>query len=403
MGGRIAIAGGGIAGLTTALALAGRGIRSVVYERAEELAEVGAGIQLSPNASRVLVGLGLAESIEKTAVRPEGLTVRSGRSGAILASMTYGKAFEERYGAPYWVIHRGELQTALLDKVAATPEIELLTDHAVIGCTETAGGVEIAVDCEGQPAARKAAALIGADGVWSTIRAKVVGLRPAAFSGRTAWRATVEAERFPADLASTTGLWLGSGAHLVHYPVSGGRKVNLVAIVEDREPRTGWSRSGEAEDLLARFGHWHDRARAILRLPENWLTWSLYRAPWSPAWSKGRTVLIGDAAHAMAPFLAQGGAMAIEDAAVLAACVAGDEAGPARAFERYARLRGGRVRRVMNDAWLNGWIYHLPQPMALARNIGMRLIGPRGLAFRFDWIYRWRPEESILEQSPDLG
>jgi len=386
----ILIAGAGIAGLTAALALARRDIRVIVLEREAGLSEVGAGIQLSPNASRILIDLGLEAALQRSAVAPEALLVRSGRSGKLLATMPLGEAMRRRFGAPYWVIHRADLQAALVAAVAAETRIDLRLNHEIAGFSIGETGVRV------DTAAREThegAALVGADGVRSVIRGQLVGDGPPPFSGYVAWRGLVETGVLPQEDRRCSALWLGPNAHLVHYPVRGGDQVNVVAIVSSAEPAPGWGEAADAAALLLSYRGWAEPARALIGRVPAWQRFGLVdRAPLR-AWSRGPVTLVGDAAHPTLPFLAQGGAMAIEDAAVLAAELAGRPNDPAAAFLRYETRRRGRTARLRRAARLNGRIFHLAAPAAFVRDLMLRILPPAAFAARHDWVYSWRAED----------
>ena len=234
-------------------------------------------------------------------------------------------------------------------------------------------------------------ALVGADGLWSTLRARLGDRRPARFAQRTAWRAIVPAERVSDELREpVTGLWLGRDAHLVHYPIMAGTMLNIVAIVRDGWQEAGWTAPGKSADLLPRFKHFAPAARTLLALPDSWQKWALFdRAPHRVR-GNGPVTLLGDAAHPMLPFLAQGGAMAIEDAAVLADCLRQDE-DPARAFRSYEHARARRVARVQREARRNSWRYHLSGPLGFARDMFLRMMGGEKLLRGYDWLYDWKP------------
>lgn len=385
----ILIAGAGIAGLTTALALCRRGFPIVVLEAAKPLVDAGAGIQLPPNAVRVLRQLGLMEALRPHAVAPAAIHILHGRSGREIAAVPLGAAAEARYGAPYWVMHRADLQHALVQ--ALEPEQQVVLRLGVTVADHAAGPQGIAV--RGKTAAgvlveERGAALIGADGLWSQVRRKLGHAAAPRFRGRLAWRATVPADTMaPAWRQPRTALWLGHNAHLVHYPVHGGAAINIVAITRDAEAVRGWSGEGARAILEARFRRWCAPARALLAGVPRWQTWSLYDlAPFQP-WGHGAVTLAGDAAHPMLPFLAQGGAMAIEDAATLAASAAEDPAELATAFRAYEARRHVRTAQAARGAARNALAYHLPWPFAAARDQVMRSLGGEWLRARYDWLY----------------
>jgi len=386
----IVIAGAGIGGLTAALALTRAVFRAVVLEQAARLEEVGAGIQLSPNATRVLFDLGLAAKLRPHIVAPEAIRIVKGRSGRDIVRVPLGAEAEQRYGAPYWVIHRADLQGVLAAAIEESADVTLrlgahvedfaIHQHGVTAQVRTAEGLR---DEQG-------VALIGADGLWSTLRARLGDRRPPRFAQRTAWRAIVPVGRVSDDLRGpVTGLWLGRDAHLVHYPVRATREINIVAIVRDDWRDTGWTAPGRPADLMPRFENFAPAARALIALPDRWQKWALFdRAP-ARTRADGPVTLIGDAAHPMLPFLAQGGAMAIEDAAVLAQCLARDD-DASRALRGYEHARYRRVARVQQEARRNSWRYHLAGPLGFARDAVLAALGPKRLLHRYDWLYGWR-------------
>jgi salicylate hydroxylase len=389
----IVIAGAGIGGLTAALALAARGFRVTILEKAERLLEVGAGLQLSPNATRILIELGLEPILAPQLVLPDTITVMSARTGRAIVAIPTGAAATFRYGAPYWVIHRADLQNGLLAKARENPDIELRLGVHVEGVASHAKGVTVAFRSGVVHGQERAVALVGADGVWSTVRHALFPHVTPQFSGRIAWRGTIDPARLPKDFSRTrVQLWMGPNAHLVVYPISGGRLINLVAIIGGTWNRPGWSEPGDSNEIAALFGYptWPIAARMLIGAVDEWKRWALFGLRDGGVWNSGSVALLGDAAHAMLPFLAQGAGMAIEDAAVLAKCLSEQTGNVPVALETYGAQRRGRVGRVQRTARQNGQIYHLTGPVALARNLTMRLLGGEHLLARNDWVYDWR-------------
>jgi salicylate hydroxylase len=390
----IVIAGAGIGGLTAALAIARRGFRVVLLEQAPRLDEVGAGIQLSPNASRILIELGLGEQLRPYAVAPEEFRVVDAPSARVLARASLGAVVEKRYGAPYWVIHRGDLQAVLSRAVHASPDITVHLGARVEDFAVHADGVTVSALASYRPLEERGAALIVADGLWSGLRRCLGHRDEPRFARHTAWRALAPADAMVADLrAPAINLWFGRNAHLVHYPVRGGKLVNIVAIIRDDWREPGWKATGERAQILARYptGLWPGPARAILGAPQHWHKWALYDRTPSRRWTKGPVALLGDAAHPMLPYLAQGAAMAIEDAAVLALELAGRPDDSAGAFHRYERRRYARAARAQRAARRHGTFYHLGAAGALLRRIALAAMGGERLITRYDWLYGWKP------------
>ena len=392
----IFIAGAGIGGLTAALALAGRGFRVVVLEKAERLEEAGAGLQLSPNASRVLVGLGLEGRLKTRAVVPEAISIISARAGSEIARLPLGDAAGSRAGAPYWVVHRADLQAALQAEVNDNPDIELRLGCQFEDVVAHANGLTVGQRSGMTRQQEPALALVGADGVWSAVRHHLFPAAQPRFSGLIAWRGTLDATQLPREYtAPRVQLWMGPNAHLVVYPISGARQINVVAIVPGTWNRPGWSAPGDGIELKGAFAtHWPGPARMMIGAVDGWRKWALFTAPDGCEWTSGPIALLGDAAHAMLPFAAQGAGMAIEDAAVLAKTLSEDPietaAQVSAALKRYARLRRSRVARVQRTARSQGLIYHLAGPFALARDLTIKALGPRRMLARQDWIYDWQ-------------
>jgi salicylate hydroxylase len=393
----IVVAGAGIGGLTAALSLAAKGFRVVILEKAERLEEAGAGLQLSPNASRVLVDLGLRPRLEPRAVTPEAVNIISARAGGEIARMPLGEPASRRAGAPYWVMHRADLQAALQAQVNDHPDIDLRLGCQFEDVTSHAKGLTV-VQRRGDARQQElAAALIGADGIWSAVRNHLFPAVQPQFSGLIAWRGTLDSTTLPREhTAPRVQLWMGPDAHLVAYPISAARQINVVAIVPGTWNRPGWSAPGDANELKSAFAsqRWPATARMLIGAVDDWRRWALFTLPDIGEWTDGAVALLGDAAHAMLPFAAQGAGMAIEDAAVLAKSLSegplDTTAGIQASLKRYGRQRRGRVMRVQRAARQQGRIYHLTGPLALARDLVIKTMGPERMLARQSWIYDWR-------------
>jgi salicylate hydroxylase len=395
----IVIAGAGIGGLTAALALADRGFRVHLLDQAERLQETGAGIQLSANATRILIALGLRERLQRAIVAPAGLRVRKARTGREIVRLPFGAMFEADYGAPYWVVHRGDLQAALLELVRDHPDIVLDLGARVEEFAVHPHGVTVGLTRRGAPSDAFGLALVGADGLWSKVRARLGDPSAPRAAGRTAWRAVVPADRVAPEFRNPeVNLWLGPDSHLVHYPVRGGAEINIVAIAEDQWSATGWSTQGDLAEVQSRFppGRWAEPARDLLAAPAQWLKWALFDRPPLRSWGHGPVTLLGDAAHPMLPQLAQGAAMAIEDAALLAVVLARSPADPAAALRAYERERQPRTVRVQKAACANSRTYHRRGFSAMLRNLAMVVLGGELLVHRYRWIYAWRAPSAGL-------
>ncbi|HKA64348.1 MAG TPA: FAD-dependent monooxygenase [Methyloceanibacter sp.] len=383
---RALIVGGGIGGLTTALALARTGMCATVLERSAFADETGAGIQLGPNATRAVAELGVLDAIAATSFRPGVLRLYDGRAGASLASVPLGRVAEDRYGAPYLTLHRADLHASLLAACQSERAIELTSGFEVMEAEAVAEPV-IVRGADGLQT--EGSILVAADGLWSRLRDRIAPDADLCFSGATAWRALLPRSEVPAPFdAPEVGLWFGPNAHLVHYPVRGGKDLNIVAVVEGGSAKQGWSRRAEPDLLLPSFERWAQPAKALLETVETWRCWSLFRLKPLPRWTNGRMALLGDAAHPVLPYLAQGAALAIEDAVTLAASIKASGGDPASAFPRYQSLLMDRAARVQVRAARFGRIYHLRGPAAFARNFLLGRRHPESLLQSFDWLYR---------------
>lgn len=389
----VVVVGAGIGGLTTALVLARDGWQVDIYEQAHKLEPVGAGIQLAPNASRILDQLGLLPALRETAVETERLVVRNGRNGRHLGGLEHGAYGRKRWGGPFLVIHRGDLQMALLAAVAQNPAITLHLGRRLEDLRSKPDHVKGIFSRYGDEVEVSAPLMIASDGLWSKARSHVGLNAPANFSGCVAWRTVVPAAAVPEPFRKhNANLWMAPGGHVVHYPVRGGSEINIVAIMEDSWRERGWSEVGDVAWINRKFHDWHPEVRDLIGSAESWLRWSLFdRAP-DPKWTRGPLALLGDAAHPMLPFLAQGAAQAIEDAAALGACLRAADDIPA-ALKTYESARIRRTAAVQRHSRRQMRIYHASGPIAAARDLAISMLGEHAMGQRFDWIYGYKADQ----------
>jgi len=386
------IAGGGIGGLAAAIALGRGGIACEVLERSHFAEEAGAGIQLGPNATRALAALGVLEAIEPHGFMPDAVVLYDGLSGRKLSSLPLGNAVLERYGAPYLTLRRADVHAGLRAGLRSLSSIGLRSGFeltAIYAHRRDGVRARAADDSEAT-----GAYLIGADGLWSSVRATVSPTARLRFTGATAWRTQLPRDtKLPAPFAApVVGLWLGPRSHLVHYPVGGGSELNVVAVTEGGAASEGWSGASDASALLASFARWTKEARSLLERADNWRNWSLYHLTGLKRWSTGLVTLLGDAAHPVLPYLAQGAALAIEDAVTLANCLAASSGDAPKAFRRYAQSRFPRALRIEQASRRMGWLYHLDPPLAQARNFILARRNEQTALQRFDWLYGYDGE-----------
>jgi salicylate hydroxylase len=383
----ILVAGGGIAGLAAALAARAAGWEVRLYERAVAYQEVGAGLQLGPNATRILAGWGLLDHPSLRPFEPQRLSVRDAVDGHELGSLRLGASARSRYGSPYLTLHRADLHATLLD--AATQAGAYLHAGVAVVSARVDGALAQA-GLEGG-AAVEADALAVADGVWSRLREQLVGDGPAPPTGHVAYRALVPIARLPASLRGPdVQAWLGPRMHLVRYPVRGGEALNIVGFIEGRAD-AAWEQAGAAEALRAAARTSCGELRSLVEAVDDWRLWPVHERPpvrSAGEMARGRAVLLGDAAHPMRPYLAQGAGMAIEDAfalqKVLAACD-GRVLDVPTCLRRFALDRWQRCARVQARSRRNGWIFHADGAMRLARNLALRVGGEPMLDV--PWLY----------------
>ncbi len=371
---RAAVIGAGIGGLTAALALARRGCEVVLFERAPELGEVGAGLQLGPNGMKVMAALGIADAVRAAGVVPEVVELRDHDAGRPLMRLPMGTAAEARWGAPMVNLHRADLVDVLAAAVKDAG-VELRLGR------EIAAGGAVQGEVEGEPFDM----VVGADGVRSALRAEIGQGSVPRYTGHVAWRALVP--RDPA-LPPVTHLTMGPDRHLVTYPLRDGSLANVVAVAKRADWRgEGWFEEDDPDNLRTAFAGWNAEAEAVLaRVEKTWL-WGLFDHAPLPRWHLGRLVLLGDACHPMLPFLAQGATQAVEDAWVLADAVGRSGL---HGLETYAARRIDRATRVQRAAVVQGRLDHLGGLVRPVVQLGMRMVGsvaPGFAARRFDWLY----------------
>lgn len=402
---QVIIAGAGIAGLTTALAFAVRGYPVQIYERAQRLDEVGAGLQLSPNATRILDRLGVLPGLRHTAVRPDAVILRDASSLAELARVPLGATAEWRWKAPYLTAHRADLQSALLAHVKREPGIQLTTGATVRDVAPHALGVAVSIEAAGRTNQISGKMLVAADGVWSELRG-LVGLKAKSrFTGQIAWRRTIRAESVAGralariDVGGSVSAFLAPGFHLVTYPVRSGSALNIVAFTEGKPVGETWAAEIDTGPLRKAMQRTDP---ALLQLAEDvgeWTVWPMYTAPDGPWTGSSGVVLIGDAAHAMTPYAAQGAAMAIEDGETLAGHVQARPDSLAAALAAWEKERRQRIDRVARRGRFNRFTWHAAGPVARIRNFVLRSRKPEKLATDLDWLYGWTPPAPKLKTS----
>jgi salicylate hydroxylase len=386
---RILIAGAGIGGVVAALALLQRGFEVALYEQAAELRELGAGVQISPNGSRVLCELGLQPALEAIASVPTAKEMRLFNTGQAWRVQDLGANAVTRYGWPYWLVHRGDFHRVLVEALAERAPDAVHVGARCIGFEQDAAGVTLLLE-SGQRV--RGDALIGADGVHSRIREMMFGGANAIFTGFMAWRAVVPMERLPARLRQQYGVtWIGPYGHVVTYPLRRGELLNFVTAIErDDWLIESWSEAGTVEECRRDFTNWHEDVLAIVDAMDIPYKWAMLGREPLLHWSVGRVSLLGDACHPTLPFLAQGANMAIEDGMVLARCLDA-YATVADALQHYETVRLDRTSRIVRGSLENVSRYHNPQlaDPALAQEFMEREFAPRAMGARYDWLYEY--------------
>ena len=377
------IVGGGIGGLAAALACGQAGARPQVLERAATFSEVGAGIQMGPNVTRILHAWGLAEDLQEIGFVPRKLDAKDTQTGQIIGTLRLGQRSLDTYGAPYFTVHRADLHRVLLKKITSSGQAELRLDSEVQGLQQNADGIQFSGT--NLPATLtelfKSAAMVGADGLWSKTRQFVVPPTAPRVTGLLAYRALVPMQSIPEKLRlQDVNVWVGPRVHAVFYPVKCGEFLNLVVVVQGPPPASldDWDHAGNKQDLEAAMGPIHANLRNMLAAVPAWRLWPLCDRPpikGPHEMAKGRIALLGDAAHPMRPFLAQGAGMAIEDAAELARSWARADLQVEDRLQMYAQARWARNAQVQQRSIRNGQIFHLQGPLRWGRNAAMKLMG----------------------------
>ena len=382
----IVIVGGGIGGLAAALALSRLGIRSRVLEQSAEIGEIGAGIQLAPNAFAALDALGVGENARRRAVFTDRLVMMDAVDGSEVGTFPVGEPFRQRFNNPYAVIHRADIHESILEGVKQSPLVELVTSTRVVEFIEDAQRPTV-VDSQG--GRHSADAVIGCDGVRSVVRDKLLG-DAHRVSGHVVYRAVVPVEDMPEDLRwNAPAVWSGPDCHLVHYPLRGAKQFNLVVTFHSRDKETWGARDGSKEEVMTYFTGICERPRRLLDRPKPWRRWSTADRDPVPEWGRGRATLLGAAAHPMLQDMAQGACMAIEDAVTLAEAIRHCEHDFEAAFRLYEQSRITRTARVVLSAREMGRVYHAKGVERLVRNSLWRDRRPEQFYDALEWLYGW--------------
>jgi len=389
---KVIVVGGGIGGLAAALALTRRNIQVLLLEQAAHIGEIGAGIQLGPNAFAALDALGVGEAARKRAVFTDHCIMMDAVDATEVVRIETGEAFRQKFGGPYAVIHRADIHLSILEAVQHDPLIEFRTSTHVSDVKVKADGVEV-IDTEGN--VYRADAVVGCDGVKSVIRAKTIGVQHRV-TGHVVYRAVVEQENMPADLqVNAPMLWAGPRCHLVHYPLRGGKQYNLVVTFHSKEEEEWGVRDGSKEEVLSYFQGIHQRPHQMLDRPTSWRRWATADADPVDEWGTGRCTILGDAAHPMTQYMAQGACMALEDAVTLGEAVARCEGDFDAAFRLYESIRIPRTARVVWSTREMGRIYHAKGVERTVRNLLWKGKSQEQFYSALEWLYGWRLENCL--------
>ncbi len=389
----VLVAGGGIGGLAAALALVREGYRVKVIEQAAKISEIGAGIQLSPNAFAACDALGVGVHLRSKAVYTEEMVMFDAMDAQPVASIELGEAFRTRFGNPYAVIHRADIHGALLEGVQATTQaIEFVTSTRIVGAEQQADGVTLLDASGGQ---HHGQAVIACDGVRSAVRQQYVG-DSIRVSGHVVFRAVIDTADFPEALRRTAPcIWVGPNCHLVHYPLKGGDKYNLAVTFHSDKPEEWGVMDGDAAEVRRYFAATCEQLQAILRIPKEWKRWSTADRDPIETWVFGRAALLGDAAHPMVQYLAQGACMACEDAVTLGRALRQEGGDWTRALALYQRSRVARAARVVLSAREMGRIYHAKGVERLVRNDLWKGREQARFYDALEWLYGWNADTCL--------
>jgi 3-hydroxybenzoate 6-monooxygenase len=389
---RALVVGGGIGGLAAALALARENVQVLLLEQAAQIGEIGAGIQLGPNAFNALDALGAGEAARNRAVFTDSLTLMDATNAKPVARIETGASYRERFRNPYAVIHRADIHLSILEAVQGDPRIQFRTNTQVCGFEQDERGVTV-TDQHGER--YRADAVIGCDGVKSAIRAALIGDEPTV-TGHVVYRAVVDVENMPPDLQiNAPVVWAGPHCHLVHYPLRGGRQYNLVVTFHSRETEVWGVRDGSKEEVLSYFEGIHPLPHQMLDRPTSWRRWATADRDPVAQWSFGRATILGDAAHPMTQYIAQGACQALEDAVTLGAAVREADGDFEAAFKRYEAVRIPRTARVLYSAREMGRIYHAKGVDRLVRNALWVGRSQQQFYDSLEWLHGWRAEDCL--------
>lgn len=396
----VLIAGGGIGGLTAALSLLRRGIDVTVFEQAEALGEVGAGVQIAADGTRLLIDLGLQDALEEVVCEAERKEVRLWNSGQKWPLFDLGQDSRERFGAPYWFVHRGDLHRILTDAVRALKPDAIRLGHHCLGFSQDEDKIALTVR---DGAVFRGEVLIAADGVHSKLRSQAFGHAGARYVGIIAWRGLIPIESLPKELQRPVGTnWVGPGGHVITYPLRRGAIMNFAGFAERSDWREeSWSTRGAIEECARDFEGWHPLVHAMIAAIEAPYKWALVGRDPMQTWIKGRFALLGDACHPTLPFLAHGAIMAIEDGVVLARCLERQPSDPQAALQAYQRLRIGRTSDIVNGSAENAKRFHNPvlRDATAAPLYIEKEWAPENVRMRYDWLFEYDANHVPLEEA----